>query len=219
MSMTSDEGSVSAGDGASTAPLLRGQPLRERLIESGLALLERSGAHGLSLREVARESGVSHMAPYGFFRNKNQLLSAIAAAGFRHFDDQIRQDPRYGSESPRERIVGALLGYVKFALQRPQLLRLMFGGQIPASEHCDDLRKAYGQIFRLYTHVFAMAIECGEFRPVDPAEGAFALWSLVHGFAELVLSREFEAKLGDGDSDVEASAQRIIAMFLRGLEP
>lgn len=217
--MISDDGTVPTEGAESGTPALRGAALRERLIESGLALIERSGAQGLSLREVARESGVSHMAPYGFFRSKNQLLSAIAAAGFNAFREQGVRALQEAGDSPRQQLVASMMSYVRFALDRPRLLRLMVGGQIPAAERCDDLRAAYGQSFRMLTNVVAQAVTRGEFRAVDPAETAFAAWALVHGFTQLVLSQEFEAKLGASHKDAEAIARRMIDLLLRGLGP
>ena len=219
MMMTSDGDSGSEPGGAGTVGAVRGLALRQRLIESGLALIERSGAQGLSLREVARESGVSHMAPYGFFRSKNELLSAIAAAGFALFAERHAEASGAAGDSPRAQIINSLLAYVQFALERPRLLRLMIGGQIPADERCDELRAAYGKSFKHYTLVMATAMARGELRAGDPAEAMFGAWSLVHGFTQLVLGREFEAKLGATHEDIGATARRMIDIFLRGLAP
>ena len=57
--------------------------LRSALVEAGLAILAESGDAGaLSLREAARRAGVSAMAPYRHFADKEALLAAIATVGF-----------------------------------------------------------------------------------------------------------------------------------------
>ena len=45
-------------------------------------LIRKSGAGAFTLREVARMAGVSHNAPYRHFRDKEELLAALAAEGF-----------------------------------------------------------------------------------------------------------------------------------------
>jgi AcrR family transcriptional regulator len=197
---------------------LRGAELRERLIDSGLALIERSGHAGLSLREMARASGVSHMAPYGFFRSKNELLSAVAAAGFKAFRVHLGAAAASGGTSPRRQLQEFGLAYVEFALDHPQLLRLMFGGVIPADQQSEELRAAHGQAFRDSMGIIAAGVACGEFRHGDPAIAAFAGWSVVHGFTQLVLGRELQEKFGTSLESIQSAAQRVIETFLCGLD-
>ena len=67
--------------------------LRAALVASACQLLEEKGVTALSLREVARRSGVSQAAPYRHFPDKASLLAAVAAEGFSWsvaFDDQNR---------------------------------------------------------------------------------------------------------------------------------
>ena len=212
----------STGDGR--APLgprqvpLRGTDLRERLIRSGLALIERSGHSGLSLREVARECGVSHMAPYGFFRSKNELLSAVAAAGFHAFRKVLTEGAAQAAPSSRSQLTAYGLTYVEFALDHPQLLRLMFGGVIPADQQSEELRAAHGQAFKDCTGIIAAGMGNGEFRSGDPLIAAFAGWSVVHGFTQLVLGRELQEKLGDSQDSIQSAALRVFETFFAGLD-
>ena len=52
---------------------------RERLIRAGMQELEENGLHGFSLRRVAQNCGISCAAPYRHFKNKEDLLRAIAS--------------------------------------------------------------------------------------------------------------------------------------------
>ncbi|MYS09515.1 TetR family transcriptional regulator, partial [Streptomyces sp. SID6041] len=56
--------------------------LRERLVRTGVELVNAEGAQALSLREIARRAGVSHGAPRRYFPTHLELLSAIARQGF-----------------------------------------------------------------------------------------------------------------------------------------
>jgi len=196
----------------------RGAELRAALVHSGLALIERSGHTGLSLREVARESGVSHMAPYGFFDSKSDLLSAIAAAGFKACRAVLTEAAAGAGASPRRQLLAFGLAYVDFALEHPQLLRLMIGGVIPADQQSEELRAAHGQAFRDSTVIISAGMACGEFRAGDPIILAFTGWSVVHGFTQLVLGRELQEKLGASQGSIQSAARRVIETVLRGLD-
>jgi AcrR family transcriptional regulator len=52
--------------------------LRRALVEAGRRLLEAENGSDISLRAVAREAGVSPAAPYHHFRDKSELLDALA---------------------------------------------------------------------------------------------------------------------------------------------
>ena len=64
--------------------------LREALLRTAEAMLERDGLAKLTLRAVAREAGVSHAAPSHHFSDLAGLLSALAAVGFRRFAAQMQ---------------------------------------------------------------------------------------------------------------------------------
>ena len=57
--------------------------LREVLLESGLRLIAEVGPTGFTLRELARRAGVSHNAPYRHFRDRDDLMAAVATQGYR----------------------------------------------------------------------------------------------------------------------------------------
>ena len=56
--------------------------LRQKVLQASLALIEEGGLDRLSMREVARKSGVSHQAPYYYFGDREAILAAIAGEGF-----------------------------------------------------------------------------------------------------------------------------------------
>ncbi|MDZ4318073.1 MAG: helix-turn-helix domain-containing protein, partial [Phenylobacterium sp.] len=60
--------------------------LRRALVEAACRLLEKEGAQSLSLRAVAREAGVSPAAPYHHFKDKSELLDAVAHEGWEKLD-------------------------------------------------------------------------------------------------------------------------------------
>ena len=89
--------------------------LRDAVLRTAGSILEKEGLAALSLREVARRAGVSHNAPYRHFRDREELLAALAADGFERLADALQSRPR--------RELGE--AYVEFALANPQRFRLM----------------------------------------------------------------------------------------------
>src|SRR4051795_8192188 len=82
-------GSLGALTLAAPRPYHHGN-LRAVLLEHAEATLKRRGAGALSLRQLAREIGVSHAAPQRHFRTKAALLDALAVDGWQRFDAALR---------------------------------------------------------------------------------------------------------------------------------
>jgi len=148
--------------------------LRSAILQAAGELLEEQGVATLSLREAARRAGVSHNAPYRHFPDRNQLLAALAAEGFRLLNEALARRP--------EGNMG--LGYVDFVLAHPQRFRLMFGGQLALDQY-PELRAQAADSHAGLERGFA---DLGSDAPIAAA----AAWSLVHGLASLILDGHFE---------------------------
>ena len=97
--------------------------LRETLLAASLRVIETDGVEGLSLREAARRAGVTHGAPYHHFRDKADLLDALAEEGFGRLRD-LMQASRALRTRPDERLAVIGLAYVRFAVENPGFLLL-----------------------------------------------------------------------------------------------
>jgi AcrR family transcriptional regulator len=155
--------------------------LRPALLRAAQALLEKAGPDALSLREVARQAGVSHSAPYRHFSGREALLAALAADGFRRLGEALAG----GS--------GRQMGeaYVRFALDHPQLFRLMFGGRLRFARHA-ALAQAAAQPYEALLGALRSQPAIA-----DPEKAAAAAWALVHGLAHLLLDGHFTRQAGD----------------------
>ena len=154
--------------------------LRPALLRAAAKVLEKEGPAALSLRELARRAGVSHNAPYRHFSGREALLAALAADGFRMLGDALAQNS------------GRAMGeaYVRFALEHPQLFRLMFGGHLNFSRH-RELAQAAARPYEALVAAFRAQPAIA-----DPDKSAAAAWSLVHGLAHLLLDGHFAQRAG-----------------------
>lgn len=176
--------------------------LQSALLEAGLAVLERDGLDALSLRAVARAAGVSHAAPYHHFADKAALLAAIAAHGFDLLHEEIETRTE---DSPADRLQAAAMTYVGFAVEHPELFRLMFSGTV--SPH-DGYPKLQAAASRAYGHITTNL-------PDETA--AVAAWSLVHGLAMLLLDAQIGGMI-PSRSTAEKKAREVTQVFWQGLE-
>jgi AcrR family transcriptional regulator len=148
--------------------------LRNTLLIAARSILEEEGLAALSLRAVARRAGVSHAAPYRHFPNHEALLAELAIEGFVDLKLAL-QKASSGGGPIDDRIAKIGAAYMRFVAQRPALVRLMFGPQLPNREIFPELAAAAD----------AIAEEIGATLQ-DPALG-LAVWAAVHGLAVLIL--------------------------------
>lgn len=191
--------------------------LRSKLIQSALTLIEQTGAAKLSLREVAKHAGVSHMAPYSHFNNKADLLCAVAAEGFYLLRQSLYAAAKKHAGSPADQFQATGMAYVKFSRDHPQLIGLMFGGVISPEDYSPELRKSRGVAFSDIVNIVSGAVSCGQFKKCDPLATAFAGWSIAHGFSMLALSGEAHDKLCASEKAIMAYASKVITTLVDGL--
>src|SRR6202142_1150909 len=88
--------------------------LKQALLEASLDLMRKAGPGAFTLREVARRAGVSHNAPYRHFRDKEELLAAVATGGFDRLTRALAAAGPKASPLDRLRLSG--VAYVDFAM-------------------------------------------------------------------------------------------------------
>src|ERR1700722_15432457 len=84
--------------------------LSRALVDAARRILEAEGAVALSLRAVAREAGVSPAAPYHHFKDKTELLEAVAHGGWELLSDAI-VEARRSAADPREGMANIGIAY------------------------------------------------------------------------------------------------------------
>jgi AcrR family transcriptional regulator len=105
--------------------------LRISLITAAKDILQTSGLNSLSIRKLAEKTNVSRAAPYHHFKDKNELLCAIAEDGFLQQDSLIESKLISSDESdPRLRFEKFILAFLRFASENKEQYDLMYGGTI-----------------------------------------------------------------------------------------
>ena len=189
--------------------------LSRALVDAGRRILEAEGAAALSLRAVAREAGVSPAAPYHHFKDKCELLEAVAHGGWEALNDAIGA-ARRDADTPGEALREIGLAYVGFARDNPALYRLMYD----TSRDRTAMPKPANEDESGYHHVKRALVEAGA-DPADEQElqlATIAAWCAAHGLAEMANFKEFaplKAAMG-GDQAFLRAVLRHIGTFARG---
>ena len=189
--------------------------LRHALLGKALARLGTQGAEGLSLRELARDLGVSQAAPYRHFPDKESLLAELAARGFRELAHDMRASIAGSDSTPAAALHAAGLSYIRFAVRHPEQYRLMFGNFRLEKGRYAELDATAAEAFGLLSGVVQRGVEQGAFRAESVAVLAVGAWSIVHGFASLVIDGRLDVESGTDDS---ALAEQVTRLFRTGIE-
>ena len=163
--------------------------LREALIACGLHQLNVGGIQQLSLRGVAKMAGVSPAAPGHHFSDKEGLLAAIGAQGFRDLT-ALRLSRLSGLEDPEARVRAVFSAYVEFALERPALFHLMFGPEIANKAAHPDFLSESERSYRLLTTVLEAFLADRTGQVIAAEVAAFSLWVAAHGLATLLADKQ-----------------------------
>jgi AcrR family transcriptional regulator len=190
--------------------------LREELVRCGKAMLAKVGLAELSLRQIAAEVGVSQVAPKHHFGNKEGLLAAIAASGFRDLTEFrfARIKPQMNAE---QRFRSLLSSYVLFANQHPALFHLMFAPHFKTPELHTELNDAASQSYRIVLRAageFLQELEGSAGLSAD--EAARIAWMSMHGVATLMLENRFNP-VGAAKAGREQLINRTIDVLFSGL--
>jgi AcrR family transcriptional regulator len=157
-------------------------------LRAAMELLEEGSTTDLSLRAVARRAGVSPAAPYRHYADRNELLSAIAAVGYRELAAHLAA--AHPSPSTPDDLAAIAVAYVQFALQRPGLFRVMFVE--PCDPNSPERVAATAAISEYLEGIVRHA-----FPDADPTGMSTGVWALVHGLAFLHLDGKLDASSPD----------------------
>jgi AcrR family transcriptional regulator len=158
--------------------------LHEKLLKAGEEALAEMPVEDVSLREIARRTGVSHAAPKHHFPTMGHLLGEIAARGFASFISALADAADAAPEqTPDARLLAMARAYLRFAERNPAAYRLMFGTR----DQCVMTPRLVEASFATWNQLHeAVAAITG---PARANAGALHIWSSVHGLSMLKLAQ------------------------------
>jgi AcrR family transcriptional regulator len=194
--------------------------LRAALLDAAGRLVERNGATHVSLRAIAREAGVSPAAPYHHFPDRESLLAGVAIDGFEALARAMRTGAEGCSdETALGRLQAAGVAYVCFAVENPEIYRLMFSGLLSDRDRFPGLREAADGTFGVLIGLLGT-----EDRTEVAADAAtwvpLTTWSTVHGLALLLIEGiEHAAGAALTPGEITRQVTTVLGQGLKSFQP
>jgi AcrR family transcriptional regulator len=187
-------------------------PTDKKILIAARQLLEDGGVEAVSMRPVAKAVGITVMAIYRHFPNRQALLDAVAAEGFNDLVGWLGR--RRFTGNAETRLLKVLDVFVQFALDRPRLFELMFlTKQAAARRFPADFKAGRSPTANLAVDVIREGMARGEFRQEDPWEVVFELGAMTQGFAMLYFGGRIDAT----PSGFRKLCSRAFGRYLHGL--
>ncbi|WP_231384185.1 TetR/AcrR family transcriptional regulator [Cellulomonas sp. URHD0024] len=185
---------------------------RTALLTAASELLTQGGPDAVTLRDVGAMSGVSRTAPYRHFRDKDDLLSAVAAENLVFIGNAMREAAAdaAGGGSPLQR---ACVGYIRAAAERPAHYRLVFG-DFEINNPSPALEQAADDCVTLLYELVANDQGTGLPTSGDVRDLAAMIWATIHGLVDLTLAGHLrEPRMVNGTD----AAPRLVGLMLQRL--
>ena len=171
---------------------------RESVLDAAQQLVEGQGAEALSMRTLAERLAVRPSSLYRHFAHREALLWAIGEQAARGLQ-QALQDAAAGQPA-RPALDAAARAYLAYARQHPHLYALLLTQ--PPELTPEQLAAGAGK--HLWNTLLALVGSLSG-NP-DDTPNAVALWTFLHGYAELERSGMFGASGPQGGLDIGLNA-------------
>lgn len=159
--------------------------LRNVLLDRAAAVIAGEGIEALSLRALARDIGVSHAAPARHFRDKADLLRALATEGSHRLLDYVLAAADASGSDPLVRYNALGQAYVRFSLEFPAYYRTITHPEVAAHAD-DDLKQSRGRWHQIVADAAREAQAAGWLPDEDVDDIVFYSTATVRGAAAML---------------------------------
>lgn len=162
----------------------------DRILHATHALFEREGADAVTMRRVADAVGITPMAIYRHFPNREALLKRISDDSFETVASQWRERTR--QRDPLKRLTATQVMYLDYALAHPHLFDHAFSvRRDDARRFPEDFRARRSPTLNVVADALAEGMRQGVLRENDPWDVAMTLWAHTHGLVALFRAGRF----------------------------
>jgi AcrR family transcriptional regulator len=181
----------------------------ERIADVALKLLEKEGPENVSMRRVAQSVGITPMAIYHHFENREALLNFVVDREFAKFLGYIERNP--SRRSYEARLMGCMDSYVDYAFERPCIFDYVFSQpRLNARRYPDDFRARRSPTLNPIADMVHDAMEAGYLKKDDVWEIALELWAHTHGYIALYRGGRFHLSEAEFRTLVRRSLRRLL---------
>ena len=184
----------------------------ERIAAAARELLDREGAEAVTMRRVAKAVGITPMALYRHFPNRDGLLNALADAGFEQLAQRAEKTIQAGDVEQQLR--KNLDVFLDFGLAWPRLFELMFlKPRQGARQFPGDFRAGRSPTAKFSAAALEAGMKQGIFRPDDAWEISFETGALLQGLVMLYVG----GRVGTSEKEFRALCHRALGRYMNGI--
>ncbi|MFD2352882.1 TetR/AcrR family transcriptional regulator [Nonomuraea ferruginea] len=182
----------------------------DRVAEAARAILETEGVEAVTMRRVADAVGITAMAIYKHYPNREALLAAVADRALRELG--AGWGGRDGDWEARA--LGLLDDFLDFALGSPHLYRFLITDRRErARRFPDGFRDGASPSFTKIVTLAEEGMRASLLRPDDPLEVAMTVTATAQGLVQLYLG----GRIGLAEDEFRALCTRATRRVLDGV--
>ena len=155
--------------------------LKQELIHCACRLCEENGYETLSMRSIAKESGVSQTSPYRHFDTKESLYASVAMEGFKKLSVATNID--VSKKVTKDNLVKTGVNYINFGLDNANTYDLMFGTAVGDFSSYPDLLDCANATYENMKLSFSKLSDDSD---EIIAYKCITLWSMLHGLVGIL---------------------------------
>jgi len=188
---------------------------RQEILDAAARCIARDGFQGTSTADICREAGISPGHLYHYFASKEEILTALTAAGLEKFAE------RFAEMMQSDDAIGALVAEIgrhkdkkrdpqRHAMSRMALEMLVEAGRNP--DIARIVRKNSAMLCALLVDFIQSGQLRGQIDPgLDPNVAAAMILSVMDGMRTLMIR--------DPDADIGSSLEMLQTLIARFLSP
>lgn len=167
------------------APRPESAKKRLEILDAAAKAIARRGFHGMSMRELAAETGQAVAGFYNYFSSKDEVLFHIQESAFETMI-AAAQDVLSGVDAPRDRLFVFIYQHVRYVAEHPDVMRVLVheAGALPSRERAKvrALKERYNEIGREIVSALVRAAGADELERMT--YGVFGMLNWVYGWYE-----------------------------------
>ena len=161
---------------------------KSRILSAALERLLQQGPEHISMRQIAGDVGITPMAIYKHFANKESLQLALLEAGFLVFEDYLNR--HRGTEDARQSLMLLAQGFFDFSIEQAGYFELIFlsGRGLARIKGWEQATDAAKPTYRILHECVRRCIREGLFSSTDSRSTTTAMLAFCVGMSALYLS-------------------------------
>lgn len=181
----------------------------EKILRAAHKLFDRGGADAVSMRRVAEAVGITPMAIYRHFPNREALLKRLSDDSFNTVAHEWAARATH-PDIPR-RLLALMEPYLDYALAHPHLFDHAFSARRDdARRFPEDFRARQSPTLNVIADAIIEGMRMGVLKQDDPWDVAMALWAQAHGLITLYRAGRFSYDAVQFRAFYNASLRRLL---------